>query len=85
MTLANSFIDDERSLGAELALERSLLNFRFATDRSAIDGSRFETFDAAVLVPLGGRVDLEINVGRGRSDFFDAATYGGLLFLVYGR
>jgi hypothetical protein len=85
MTLANSFIDDERSLGVELALERSLLNFRFATDRSAIDGSRFETFDAAVLVPLGGRVDLEINVGRGRSDFFDAATYGGLLFLVYGR
>jgi hypothetical protein len=85
MTLANSFIDDERSIGAELALERSVLNFRFATDRSAIDGSRFETFDAAVLVPLAGRVDLEINVGSGRSDFFDAATYGGLLFLVYGR
>jgi hypothetical protein len=85
MTLANSFIDDERSIGAERTLERSTLNFRLATDRSAIDGSRFETLDAAVLVPIGGRVDLEISVGRGRSDFFDAATYAGLLFLVYGR
>lgn len=85
LTLANSFIDHERSIGAEREIGRTLFSMRFATDRSAIDNSKFETYDLAVLVPLGARVDLEINVGSGRSDFFDAGHYGGLLFLVYGR
>jgi hypothetical protein len=85
ITLANSFIDHERSIGVERELARSLLNFRFATDRSAIDGSRFESFDAAMLFPLTRRLDLEVNVGRGHSEFFDAGVYGGLLFLVYSR
>ena len=85
LTLANSFIDHERSIGVERELKRMLLNFSIATDRSAIDGSRFESFDAAVLIPLARRLDLEVNVGQGRSDLFDAGVYGGLLFLVYGR
>ncbi len=84
LTLANSFIDQERSIGAEREIGRALFSMRFAWDRSAIDDSRFETYDFAVLVPLGARVDLEINVGSGRSDFFDSSVYGGLLFLVYG-
>jgi hypothetical protein len=84
LTLANSFIDHERSIGAEREIGRTLLSMRFATDRSAIDNSKFETYDFAVLVPLGARVDLEINLGSGRSDFFDAGRYGGLLLLVYG-
>jgi hypothetical protein len=85
LTLANSFIDHERSIGAEREIGRTLLSMRFASDRSAIDGSKFDTYDFAVLVPLGRRVDLEINLGSGRSEFFDASHYGGLLFLVYGR
>lgn len=85
LTLANSFIDDERSLGLEREFARVLLNVRVATDHSAIDGSKFETFDAAVLFPVGGRVDLEVNVGAGRSDLFGRGLYGGLLVLVYGR
>ena len=84
LTLANSFIDHERSIGAEREIGRTLLSMRFAWDRSAIDDSKFETYDLAVLVPLGARVDLEINVGSGRSEFFDAGYYGGLLLLVYG-
>jgi hypothetical protein len=84
LTLANSFIDHERSIGAEREIGRSLFSMRFATDRSAIDGSKFDTYDFAVLVPLGARIDLEVNAGSGRSDFFDSAYYGGLLFLVYG-
>jgi hypothetical protein len=84
LTLANSFIDHERSIGAEREIGRSLFSMRFATDRSAIDNSKFESYDLAVLVPLGARVDLEINMGSGRSDFFDAGHYGGLLLLVYG-
>ena len=85
LTLANSFIDHERSIGAEREIKRSLLNVRVATDRSAVDGSKFETFELSGLVPAGGRVDLEINLGRGRSDFIDAGLYGGVLLLVYSR
>ena len=57
---------------------------RVATDRSAIDDSKLETIEAAVLFPIGSRVDLEVNLGSGRSEFFEAGAYGGLLFLVYG-
>jgi hypothetical protein len=85
LTLANSFLDHERSLAVERELGRTLLNVRIATDRSAIDDSKLETMEAAVLFPIGNRVDLEVNLGRGRSDFFDAGLYGGLLFLIYGR
>jgi len=84
LTLANSFVDHERSIGAEREIGRALFSMRFATDRSALDDSKFDTYDFAVLVPLGPRVDLEVNIGSGRSDFFDAGHYGGLLFLVYG-
>ena len=38
-----------------------------------------------MLFPIGSRVDLEVNFGNGRSEFFDAGLYGGLLFLIYGR
>jgi hypothetical protein len=62
-----------------------LLNLRAATDRSAIDDSRLDTFDAALLLPIGRRADLEVNVGHGRSDLFESGLYGGLLFLVYSR
>jgi hypothetical protein len=85
LTLANSFVDHERYVGLERQFGGVSLNVRAATDRSAIDESKFDTVEAAVLFPIGSRVDLEINVGNGRSELFDAGTYGGLLFLVYGR
>ena len=82
LTLANSFLDYERYVAVEREFGRAtLLNVRVATDRSAIDGSEFETLEAAVLFPIGRRVDLEVNLGNGRSEFFDAGWYGGLLFL----
>jgi len=85
LTLANSFIDHDRSLGLERRFGRVALNVRYATDRSAIDDSEFETFDAAVIFPLGWRADLEINLGHGRSEFFETGLYGGLFFLIYSR
>ena len=85
LTLANSFVDHERYVAAERQFGRVSLNVRAATDASAIDGSKFDTLEAAVLFPIGSRVDLEINVGNGRSELFDAGSYGGLLFLIYGR
>jgi hypothetical protein len=84
LTLANSFIDDQRSLGFENDLGRTLLNVRFATDRSAIDGSKFETVDVALLMPIGLRMDLEVNLGRGRSEF-GSGSYAGLMLLIYSR
>lgn len=84
LTLANSFIDDQRSLGFESDLGRTLLNVRFATDRSAIDGSKFETVDVALLMPIGRRMDFEVNLGRGRSEF-GSGSYAGLMLLLYSR
>jgi hypothetical protein len=85
LTLANGFLDHERSVAVERELGQALLNVRVATDRSAIDDSKFDTVEASVLFPLGSRVDLEVNLGSGRSEFFDSGLYGGLLFLIYGR
>jgi hypothetical protein len=85
LTLANGFVDHERYVAVDREFGSVSLNVRAATDRSAIDGSRFETLEAAVLLPIGARVDLEVNLGSGRSEFFDAGWFGGLLFLVYAR
>jgi hypothetical protein len=85
LTLANSFLDHERYVAVDREFGRVSLNVRLATDRSAIDGSKFDTREAAVLFPIGDRVDLEFNVGNGKSEFFDSGWYGGLLFLIYGR
>ena len=85
LTLANSFLDHERYVAVDRELGRVSFNVRLSTDRSAIDGSEFDTAEAGVLFPIGNRVDLEVNLGNGRSEFFDAGWYGGLLFLVYGR
>jgi hypothetical protein len=78
-------LDHERYLAFERELGQVSLNVRVATDRSAIDDSKFDSLEAAVLFPIGSRVDLEVNVGNGRSELFDAGAYGGLLFLIYGR
>jgi hypothetical protein len=85
LTLANSFLDHERYVAVERSFGGISLNARVATDRSAVDDTKFDTVEAAVLFPIGSRVDLEVNIGNGRSDFFDAGAYGGLLFLIYGR
>lgn len=86
LTLANSFLDHDRFVAVERELgAATLLNVRFAKDRSAIDGAELDTAEAAVLFPIGNRLDLEVNLGYGRSDFFQAGYYGGLLLLIYGR
>lgn len=85
LTLANSFLDHERYVAIERRFGEVSLHVRLATDRSAIDGSKFDTREAAALFPIGSRVDLEVTVGSGRSELFDAGVYGGLLFLIYGR
>jgi hypothetical protein len=85
LTLANSFVDHARMLAAEREIGRALVTVSYTHDESAVDGSRLETLDAAVLFPIGARVDLEVNVGNGRSDFFQSGLYGGVLLLVYGR
>ena len=85
LTLANSFLDHDRFLAFERDLGRAtVLSLRLAKDRSAVDGAELETIEGAVLFPIGRRVDLEVNLGHGGSDFFQSGYYGGLLFLIYG-
>jgi hypothetical protein len=86
LTLANSFLDHDRFISAERDLGRAtVLSLRLAKDQSAIDSAALETIEAAVLFPIGRRVDLEVNLGHGGSDFFQDGYYGGLVFLIYGR
>ncbi len=86
LTLANSFLDHDRFLGVERDLgQATVLSLRLAKDESAIDGAALDTIEGAVLFPIGRRVDLEVNVGHGGSDVFQAGYYGGILFLIYGR
>lgn len=85
LTLANSFLDHERYVAVDREFGQVSLNVRLATDRSAIDDSKFDTLEAAVSFPIGDRVDLEVNLGNGKSDIFDAGLYAGLRFLIYGR
>lgn len=85
LTLADSLVDRERQVGFEREIGAGLFSADLARDESAIDWTKFETVSAAWLFPLGRRVDLELQVGRGRSDLLEPAVYGGLLFIVYGR
>jgi hypothetical protein len=86
LTLANSFLEHDRFVAVERELgQATLLNVRLAKDKSAIDGAELDTVEAAVLFPIGRRLDLEVNLGHGSSDFFQAGYYGGVLFLIYGR
>jgi hypothetical protein len=84
LPLAGSLLDHERWLAVERTFGNTLLNVRVVSDRSALDGSDLDTLDVAALFPIGRRFDLQVNVGHGRSEFFDAGLYGGLLFLFYG-
>jgi hypothetical protein len=49
-----------------------------------VDGSRLESFEIAFLFAVARRMDLEINLGQGRSDLLGSGVYGGLLLLIYG-
>ena len=86
LTLANSFLDHDRFIAVERDVGQAmLLSLRLAKDRSAIDDAELETIEGAVLFPIGRRVDLEVNLGHGGSDFFESGYYGGLFFFIYGR
>jgi len=86
LTLANSFLDHDQWLAVERTFgAATLLNVRFATDRSALDRSQLDTVEASVLFPIGRRFDLEVNIGSGRSDLFDTGLYGGLMLMIYGQ
>jgi hypothetical protein len=84
LTLAYGFVATQRSLSAERELGRTLLTLAAVRDRSAVDGESYRAYEAALLFPAAGRLDVELNVGHGRSDASDAGWYAGVLVLVYG-
>ena len=85
LTLANSLIDEQAGFGVERQTRRGeVLTFDYHRDRSAVDGARLESFDVAFLFPVARRMDLEINLGQGRSDLLGSGLYGGFLLLIYG-
>ena len=84
LTLANSFVSEVLRAGVEIEIGNKVLGFGLSKDESAIDRSKLTSFDAALMIPVGRRIDLEISVGRSDSDLFETGIYGGLLLLIYG-
>ncbi len=83
-TLANSFLKDDYRVGFEWRAGTKLINLNFGRNRSAVDLSELVSISASMLFPISYRMDLEFNVGRSTSDFFEPTFYGGVLLLIYG-
>ena len=84
LTLANSFVSDARYLAVDVELGAKVLSLGLLEDESAIDHSELDSIDAALLIPVGRRFDLEISLGRSNPALFDSGFYAGILLLVYG-
>ena len=84
LTLANSFIADERALGVDVTFGEKLLSLTFSEDSSAVDASELTSFGAALVIPAAARIDVEISLGRSDSDVLRSSTYGGVGILIYG-
>jgi hypothetical protein len=84
LTLADSFVERMTSLGFEWAGDEHLLTLYLSRDRSAVDRAQLDGVNAAMLFPVGERLDLELNLGRSRSDALGSGLYGGVLLLYYG-
>jgi hypothetical protein len=84
LTLANSLVERRATFGLEWETGSQVVSFEYGRDESAVDGTRFSSFDAAVLFPIGLRLDLEVNLGKGRSELGESGLYGGVLLLIYG-
>jgi hypothetical protein len=84
LTLANSFLENDRRLGFEWRAGRNLINLSFGRNRSAVDRSELESINASILFPVSYRMDLEFNLGRSTVELFEPSVYGGVLLLIYG-
>jgi hypothetical protein len=84
LTLANSFVDRIALLGFDAEFGGKVFSLRVGQDRSAVDDSELSSLDAALMFPVGRRVDLEVSLGRSDSDVFDSSLYGGVFVVVYG-
>ena len=84
LTLANSFIDDRHTLGADIEFGEKLLTLSLSEDSSAVDGADLTSIAAALVVPVGLRVDLELSLGRSDSGTLASGTWLGVGVLVYG-
>lgn len=84
LTLANSLVDYQYSLGIEREFGNKALSATLGRDRSAVDKSVLETVDLGLLLPLAARVDIELRLGVSNSDDFGSEVFGGVFLFFYG-
>jgi hypothetical protein len=85
LTLAQGFLDRSFDMGVRRELPGLReVGISLARDRSAVDGRNSNTLRSHFLTPLGDHWDLELEVGRTRTDNFDPVHFGGV-FLVWYR
>jgi hypothetical protein len=83
-TLAYSLADRYARVGIERKVGRKLVNLDLGSDRSAIDGAVLRSVSAAVLWPVGRRMDLEVHVGTSQVESEPSSVYGGISLIIYG-
>ena len=83
LTLANSFLDDTVTAGLDIELVESVFNVEYSRYSGTLDLRDTDSISAALLFPVGDRVDLELRLGRSSTDGFESSTFGGLTFFYY--
>lgn len=84
LTLANSLVEFETSVGVERTFSDHAVFLNYGRDRSAVDRTFLESVDVGFLVPAGRRVDVELVFGISNSDDFGSETFGGVYLFIYG-
>jgi hypothetical protein len=84
LTLANSLVEFETSVGVERSFGDRSLSLTYARDRSAVDRTYLESLDIGFLFPVSKRVDLELSLGISDSQDFGGETFGGIYLFFYG-
>lgn len=84
LTLTNSLVDYQYSVGVERELGDKVLSATFGRDRSAVDKTVLETVDLGLLLPLAPRFDIELSLGVSNSDDFGSEVFGGVFLFFYG-
>ena len=84
LTLANSLVDFETSVGVERSFGQRALSLNFGRDRSAVDQTFLNSLDLGFLFPAGDRVDIELSLGVSDTDDFGSEAFGGFYVYIYG-
>lgn len=84
LSVLSSLADSRTSAGIGIGIGEKRLGLDFSTWDGAVTGSRNDSYSLSFLMPIGMRVDLEIEVGTDRSELFGDVNVASLRLFYYG-